>query len=106
MQKRKQQRNEPASNKIALSFEKAVEALLAVKPKPKKRSTKKKKRPSNKRQVGYPGLNQAGFAKYIIPSLVYRGTSGLTPTVSLQFRQRCFIQVGRGILAEIGGRSK
>ena len=44
-------------------------------------------------------------AKSCLPHLCHVA-SGLTPTISLQLRQRCFIQVGKGILTEIGGRSK
>ena len=40
--KTKPLRASPHSNKIPLPFEKAVEGLLAVKPKPKKKAVKKK----------------------------------------------------------------
>jgi hypothetical protein len=43
--------------------------------------------------------------RYLFPP-VPRTTLGLPPTVSSQFRQRCFIHVGSGILAETGGGSK
>jgi hypothetical protein len=46
--KRQTKREGPQSNRIALPFEKAVEGLLSVKPKPKKKAKKKQGKPEKK----------------------------------------------------------
>jgi hypothetical protein len=44
----KTERTSLHENRIPLPFEKAIEGLLSVKPKPKKKAVKKKKKPGKK----------------------------------------------------------